>query len=459
MVHERAWWRFELNLGTLRFATAAALASWALQSNALAAQEAAQQSKSIRLENLSVDDVLAIAGRLIDAGRYEEAQALLDRLAADRVGGVERDFLDGMIALARKDYSHAEALFRKILAGDPGLIRVRLELARTLFLEQEDEDADYHFKLAIAEHPPEAVVQNIARFREAIRARRAWRFNLTFAIAPDSNINSATDKERVDLFGLPFQLDGSARARSGTGVIAAADASVRLLRDSKTPLYLAGYGRMVRYPDHDFDDIYFGGEAGPEFRVSGGRLRVAATGLERWYGGHPLVTSLGGRLNYDKIIAGKWALEASLAARNNAYARRSDVDGWDVEAALSANRALSASALGFGFASVQRSIASDPGQSNWQGRIGGGVLKEIGWGLRPQLSFEVGRQVNDAPLALFGKTRRDWRLLASASIYKRDWNVAGFAPSLRVSYTRNVSTISLYDQKRLRAEFGITKAF
>lgn len=96
---------------------------------------------------------------------------------------------------------------------------------------------------------------------------------------------------------------------------------------------------------------------------------------------------MGGRLDYDKVIGGKWALEASLAARRNGYPRRSDVDGWDVEAAVSANRALSASVLGFGFASVQRSIAHDPGQSSWSGRIGGGVLKEIGWGLRPQLSF------------------------------------------------------------------------
>lgn len=37
---------------------------------------------------------------------------------------------------------------------------------------------------------------------------------------------------------------GLPRARSGTGVIAA-DASVRLLRDSKTPLYLADYGRWA----------------------------------------------------------------------------------------------------------------------------------------------------------------------------------------------------------------------
>lgn len=413
----------------------------------------------IRLEHLSASDVEAIAGRLIDAGRYDEAQLLLDRLAADNAGGVEREFLGGMIAMARKDYARAERLFRRILESDPSLVRVRLELARTLFLARKDEAADYHFKLAIAQHPPKAVIANIARFREAIRARRAWRFNINVGIAPDSNINSATDKERLDILGLPFKLDPGARARSGTGLIAGADASIRLFRDSKLPLYLGVYGRMLRYPDHDFDDIYIGGEAGPECRLSGGRLRIAATGMERWYGGKHLLTSLGGRLNFDKVIGGKLGLETWLSARHNAYSRRSDVDGWDIEAGMSANRALGPSTLGFAYGSVQRGIANDPGQSNWQGRIGLGVLKEIGWGLRPQIALEVGRQINDAPLALLNKTRRDWRLQASAGIYKRDWNIAGFAPSLRLIYTRNFSTVDLYDQKRVRAEFGVAKAF
>lgn len=403
------------------------------------------------------DDAEA-AKTLMTSRQFEVAREILERRLATNPGDVDALFLLGMIALAKEDYPAAIMHFRQALEHAPNATRIRLELARTLFLAGKDEDAEYHFKLAIAQRPPEAVIANIARYREAIRARRAWRFNVNFAVAPDSNINSGTDKERVDIFGLPFQLDASARARSGTGIIAGGDASIRLLRENKVPIYLGAYGRMVRYPDHDFDDIYVGGEAGPEFKLSGGRLRIAATGFHRWYGGDSLVTSLGARLNFDKVIGGKSGLETSVAARHNAYARRSNVDGWDVEASISANRALSASALGFNYASVQRTIAHDQSQSSWRARLGGGVLKEVGWGLRPQIALEVGRQVNDAPLALFNRTRRDWRLLASASIYKRDWNVFGFAPSLRVTYTRNFSTISLYDQKRLRAEFGIAKA-
>ena len=151
------------------------------------AEASAAPRQSVHLEHLSADDVLAIAGRLIDIGRYDEAEDLLSRLEADGAGGVERDFLDGMLALARKDYRWAEAMFRRILQGDPSLVRVRLELARTLFLEKKDEEADYHFKLAIAARPGSTVIANVARFREAIRARRAWRFNINLGIAPESN--------------------------------------------------------------------------------------------------------------------------------------------------------------------------------------------------------------------------------------------------------------------------------
>lgn len=372
---------------------------------------------------------------------------------------IERAFRDGMASYAARDYGRAEALFRRILDHDPELLRVRLELARTLFMARKDEQADYHFRLAAGERPPAQVLRNIVRFREAIRARRAWRFDIDVGFAPDSNINSATDKETVDINGLPFKLDANGRARSGTGRFVGGQASVRLNRSGNTPIYLGTYGRWTTYRDHNFDDAYAGAEVGPEFQLAGGRLRTTATGLMRWYGRRPLVQSFGARLEYDRLVGGKWTVGGTLLVRHNDYARRTDVDGWDAEARVSANRPLGRTSLGFAYAGVERNWAQDPGQAFWRERIGVGVLKEIGWGLRPQLGLDIARQVNDGPLAPFGKQRRDWQLQGSASIYKRDWNLGGFAPSLRLTVTRNLSTLPLYDEKRRRAEIRITKAF
>lgn len=402
---------------------------------------------------------LAQAARLLAAGELDDARQIVARISESAADGTERDFLDGMISYAGRDYRRAEIMFRRILDRDPRLLRVRLELARTLFMEKKDEQADYHFRLAAAENSSATVTRNILRFREAIRARRSWRFSFDFGFAPDSNINSATDKETVDIYGLPFQLDPTGTAHSGTGRFVGADASFRLNRSGKVPIYVAGYGRWLGYKDHHFDDSYAGAEAGPEFQLAGGRLRTTATGLMRWYGRRPLVTSVGARLNYERIVARKWTVEGALMLRHNDYARRRDVDGWDAQTQLSVNRPIGLTTLGFGYVSVERNWANDHGQAFWRAQLGIGVLKEVGWGLRPQLRVDLGRQLGDGPLAPFGKQRRDWLLQGSFSIYKRDWNIAGFAPSVSITATRNHSSLSLYDEKRLRAEVQLTKAF
>ena len=299
---------------------------------------------------------------------------------------IQRDFVDGMTGYAARDYRHAEDMFRRDSRSRPRLLRVRLELARTLFMEKKDEQADYQFRLAAAAHPAALVARNIVRFREAIRARRSWRFNFNIGLAPDSNINSATDKESVDIYGLPFQLDPGARARSGTGLFFGGDASLRLNRFGKVPIYLGAYGRWTRYRDHRFDDDYAGAEAGPELRLAGGRLRATATGLMRWYGKRPLVSSFGGHLDYDKLVGNKWNVGGSFLVRHNDYARRRDVDGWDAEVRASANRPLGLTTIGIAYARVERNWANDPGQAFWREALGVGILKEIGWGLRPQLT-------------------------------------------------------------------------
>ena len=371
---------------------------------------------------------------------------------------IEAQFVEGMTAYRAKDYRSAETAFRRILDRDPSLLRVRLELARTLFMEKKDEQADYQFRLAAAAHPAAVVARNIVRFRQALRARRSWRFNIDFGFAPDSNINSATDKQSVDIYGLPFRLNSDVRAHSGTGLFFGGDASVRLNRD-KLPIYLGGYGHWVRYSDHRFDDGYVGGEIGPEFELGGGRLRATATGLARWYGGKPLEKSFGSHVNYEKLLGNLWTLGAALLVRRDDYSARRDVDAWDVEGRVSVDRPLGPATLGFAYATVERDWAHDIGQAFKRGSLGIGVQKEIGWGLRPQITIDVARQVNDGPLAPFGITRRDWLLEGAASLYKRDWNLSGFAPSVSVSFTRNRSTLALYEQKRLRGEFRLTRAF
>ena len=60
---------------------------------------------------------------------------------------------------------------------------------------------------------------------------------------------------------------------------------------------------------------------------------------------------------------------------------------------------------------------------------------------------------------MFGIRRKDRTWTFEASLMKRDWNVAGFAPQVRVSYGDTQSSVALNESQRWRAELGITRVF
>ena len=133
------------------------------------------------------DPAVASARSLMQQGRHAEALKLLRGLANERPADNKVAFLRGLAAvevsrrvpadkgnerLALLD--EAVTALRAILIDEPGLVRVRLELARAFFYKQEDGLSQEHFERVLAGDPPPAVVANVRRFLFQIRARRRW---------------------------------------------------------------------------------------------------------------------------------------------------------------------------------------------------------------------------------------------------------------------------------------------
>ena len=113
----------------------------------------------------------------------------------------------------------AIAAFRSILISRPDLVRVRLELGLAFYLKQQDNLAREHFERALVGRPPEALVENVTRLLRIIRARRRWDAWFGFSIAPDTNINAASDAEFIYINGLPFRRGAGLRASTGIGLV------------------------------------------------------------------------------------------------------------------------------------------------------------------------------------------------------------------------------------------------
>ena len=67
--------------------------------------------------------------------------------------------------------------------------------------------------------PPEILVGNINRFLNVMRERRRWRGYFGFSIAPDTNINAASDAQFIYINGLPFRRGAQGMASSAIGIV------------------------------------------------------------------------------------------------------------------------------------------------------------------------------------------------------------------------------------------------
>ena len=181
--------------------------------------------------HLSSDPRVNTARALVIRNRFPEALDILRPLVPDHPDQTDVRFLLGLAASRGSQESvvddetrlalldEAIAAFRSILIRRPGLVRVRLELALAFYLKEEDGLARDHFERALVGRPPAALVANINRFLNTMRARRRWRGYFGFSVAPDTNINAASDAQFIYIQGLPFRRGGQAGASSDIGIV------------------------------------------------------------------------------------------------------------------------------------------------------------------------------------------------------------------------------------------------
>jgi len=379
------------------------------------------------------------------AGRIPEAKALLVEMRARHPQSQEMAFLFGQIAVHEGDYDQAIALFREMLAREPNLARVRLELGRAFFLKEDDENAEYQFRYALAGNLPPAVVTNVEGYLERIRRRKRWAIDLAVSVAPDSNVNAAPAIQTIDLFGQTFTLSDDARERSGIGLSASLGAQAYHPLTDGAQFRVGVNSCTSEYANSDFDDYVLPGFAGPRFVFSDGDLSVLATVNRRWYGGEPYSRAVGWRIEATRRITSRWALGGAAEWQDVRYDANPFADGPLITANASISYALTPSSFVRALAGVARERAKAEALRNTSFRIGLGYHQDLPWGISAYVQPEIITTEYDAPGMAFGETRRDRLIRLRTSLMNRRWQVFGFAPVLSHIYSYRESTIGLYD--------------
>lgn len=386
----------------------------------------------------------AIAG-----GAWSDAEReLASVLGRVDVDPLEMLFLTGLLAQGQKQYDRAIDAFRRILDQRPDLVRVRLELARTLFDKGDDAAAKYHFELALAGKLPDTVQANVQRFLDAIRRRRDWTLDVGLGLLPDSNINTGTNQQYVTIAGLPFTLSSEAREKSGVGLQISAYGTKTLKLSER--VRMRGFASVLRrdYPDSRFDDMIVRAGAGPRWLFARGEVGVAPFYGERRFGNDILNRSSGVRVDGAWQVAARVIAEGAFEYQQIAYPASPTRDGGVTWAFAGLRYLLTTSSQLMLGVDYYRDEAADPVFRNESTGWTIGHFRDWSHAISTGATVRIADTQYEARQPLFGEYRNDRYSTWTFTVTKRDWAIRDFVPTLSFTLFDNDSSIPLYTFQR-----------
>ena len=409
---------------------------------------------------LSAGQIFALADQAKDNGRPEDALTFYAALAGDpdREVRAEARFRRGMLLAETRRYADAAVAFRALLDEKPDATRVRLELARVLALMGDDAGARRAVRQAQATGLPEDVAATVDQFARALRSARPFGGSVQVALAPDSNINRATQARTLNTVIAPLTLSRDARARSGLGVKLAGQGYARLPVTTNLSVLPRASALGSFYRDGEFNDVSASALVGLEWRRGRDRWSPSVGFTRRWYAGDAYARTRSATLDWLHPLGRQAQLVVHGGAAKSDYLRNDLQDGGLFDVAVGYERAASARS-GYGVAlSGYRQTARDPGYATVSGGIALSAWQDIG---RTTFLVTTGasRLEGDKRLFLFPERRREWLLTSSVSATLRQLAVRGFAPTLRLAIERNTSSVGLYAFRRVAGDIGLARSF
>jgi outer membrane protein len=409
--------------------------------------------------NAAFQDGVKHAEALIADGAMDAAQVHLLALEEQRQDDNQVQFLLGLISFSRADYDGAIVRFRRILTKEPNAVRVRLELGRTYFEKRDLRNAERQFQFARSGQLPVAVLDKVDTYLATIRQQRSFEFGVSFAIAPDTNINAGPSVSDVLIYGLPFQLSADAKPSSGVGVAVGSRLkwTPRLSKRMRWDFGAAGDAR--RYGRQEFNDTAVSVFTGPRLILDRLDASLHARASRRWYGGQPYASGKGGSLDLTYYVSGRTGISYSLNIARLNYPRIPEQNGVLRESVMGAFHAITPSSRGQVSLSVARQDAKAPALANQIFGAEMGYLREIGGGFTFNLAARYRRTRYGAVWPAFGVVRNDDQFVGQLTVLNRRIVVRGFTPTLSFTQTRNNSNIPLFRFGRSQFEFGISRVF
>lgn len=411
---------------------------------------------------------LASAGSLF-AAPADDIKALLDKGDAkaayelgkkhpDQLGSPVFDFYFGVAAIDSGRAGEGVLALERYIANFPDNVQARLELARGYFILGEDARAREEFSAVLKAQPPAAVVANIERYFDAIRAREsAYRTTagafLEFGLGYDSNINGGVSSANIILPNLGLVTVVPAGVKIGSS-FAQATAGAQITHPIAPGVALFGSLNAdfkIHNIHQEFDQGNLGITGGVSYLRENDLLRagISFNTLDVDYNRFRDVTGLTGewirQLDELQAVSGflQYATLDYAGANDVRDSRLSGIGAGYRRAFIGPGRPLLSLSASYAQEDNRRG-RDDLARDLWSLRAAVGATPAPRWAVSAGATFQLSDY--DAQDPLFTTTRRDKYYAADVTAsyaFTRNFSVRG-----ELLFSRNESNIALYEYKR-----------
>jgi outer membrane protein len=407
-----------------------------------------------------------VLDQLIQIGELDLAERFLaDLRPSSPEEALEAKALLGVLRKTQGRHAEAAETFRAVLATTPTAARVRMQLAQTLFAQQEDDSARHHFELLLggAGVPGDTVAQS---FINAIDQRRRWSLTSYVTLAPSTNLNQGTKTADIGSFnGLTGQLDDRNVKKAGVGVAGGAQAGYRQPLTDTLDLVTALGVNARRYGDHRFNDLVTSVSAGPRARFDWGTIGLFGIADRHWTADSVYGSSYGAQLATTVRLGRANILFTDLICSNrrfSAHWEQTDLTYQNGTACAISSRLehhLTSSSYATFISRLGRERTRTEHLNNTSWTAGAGYYTELPFGLSVYNQALYTRTAFQGQYPTLTYARLDGRMDLSAQFTKRDWEIFGLAPSVQYTYSLNKSTVNFLSYDAHSVNVTLTKKF
>ncbi|MGO3743202.1 surface lipoprotein assembly modifier [Kerstersia sp.] len=404
-----------------------------------------------------------VLGRLMD---FYPAMAGADPILADYVLG----------ALARHEGRHAEAIrrYRAILARQPDLSYVRLDLGAMLFENKAYREADDEFAAVLRDmRMVQGARTSAMAYRHLLAQRLAWEGAYAVGYGWTSNVNSATDNrffympvdidENGVLYLWEMEKDGKDLPHSGHGPAWSVQAGreFNLAGNHFLGVQASSHGTLYGRQS-DYNEFAANFRLGYKYQDIDSWFGVTPHLGKLWLGGKSYSDSHGISLDYGRWLTGRWQVSGAYTWMERRYqdSRYRGYEGKLRSVSMNVLHVWSPASILFAGLAWQDEDARSGEASSVRRSVQVGAFRQFGQGVQARASLRYTRRRFDAPYSLFlWQDRRDREYQADVSLWQRDWQVLGMTPRLDLSYLRVKSNLYAYPRSEKTATLWLERAF